>query len=107
MTTSIVYSAKVNAGDGFDAPVPLQGLPGWTVSKQSQTEIYLITHNLNKKMHVVATSMSPSSHVVVQSVSENSFTISAWRFDLMPTQTDFMFIATCKVPNAPVINGNV
>lgn len=105
MQTSIFYSAKVNAGDGFESPAPLADLAGWTVFKQQQTEIYVITHNLNlsnpeREMHVVATSMSPQARVVVERVNENSFTVSAWTEHLGTIQTDFMFIAICETGNS-------
>ena len=98
MPTSQIYSAKVEAGDGFSAPAPLAGLPGWTVFKQNQTEIYVITHNLNLStpeldMQVVATSMTPGVSVVVESVDANSFRVSAWTNELAAAETDFMFIA--------------
>lgn len=101
MQKPTIYSAKVNAGDGFDAPADLVDIPGWTVFKQLQTEIYLITHDLNlpdppRDMHVVATSMTPGVQVVVERVEENSFTVSAWGESLVPVQTDFMFVAVCK-----------
>ncbi|MBW4935857.1 hypothetical protein [Marinobacter sp. F4206] len=100
MPTSAIYSAKVEAGDGFAAPAALAGLPGWTVFKQQQTEIYEITHNLNLNdpaldMQVVATSMTPGVSVVVESVDANSFRVSAWTSQLAAAETDFMFIAHC------------
>lgn len=93
-----LYSAKVNAGDGFDSPAPLADIPGWTVSKMGQTEIYKITHNLGlsvpeRELHVVATSMSAEATVVVSSLDADSFTIAAWGDQTTPTQTDFMFFA--------------
>lgn len=98
MPNKTIYSAKVNAGDGFDALAPLTDISGWTVFKMGQTEIYQITHNLGlsdpeRDMHVVATSMSAGVDVIVSSLAENSFTISAWGEETTPTQTDFMFIA--------------
>ncbi|SFM53630.1 hypothetical protein [Marinobacter zhejiangensis] len=104
MSSMTLYSAAIQANEGFDSPVPVEGLPGWTVFKQQQTEIYVITHNLNLsnpglEMQVVATSMSPQVRVVVQHVDPNSFTVSSWHDNSIPAQTDFMFIATHK--NAP------
>jgi hypothetical protein len=100
MPASSLYSAKVNAAEGFSAPVALADLPGWTVFKMEQTEVYVITHNLDltnpeREMQVVATSMNPEARVVVNNMRKNSFTVSAWTQDLSPIQTDFMFIATC------------
>ncbi|BES69258.1 hypothetical protein RE428_02760 [Marinobacter nanhaiticus D15-8W] len=98
MPQKTLYSAKVNAGDGFDSPAPLADISGWTVSKMGQTEIYKITHNLGlsdpeRDLHVVATSMSAGVDVIVSSLDENSFTCSAWGAETTPTQTDFMFVA--------------
>lgn len=98
MPEKTLYSAKVNAGDGFDAPAPLADISGWTVSKMEQTEIYKITHNLGlaepeRDLHVVATSMSAEATVVVSSLDADSFTISAWGEQTTPAQTDFMFFA--------------
>ncbi|MBW7472675.1 hypothetical protein QQF73_16455 [Marinobacter sp. M216] len=100
MPASEIYSAKVGAGEGFSGPAPLAGLPSWTVSKQQQTEIYEITHNLNLNnpeldMQVVATSMTPGVSVVVENVGANSFRVSAWTNQLAAAETDFMFIAYC------------
>lgn len=100
MPKSAIYSARVEASDGFNAPAPLAGLPDWTVFKQQQTEIYLITHNLNLSdpeldMQVVATSMTPGVTVVVESIDANSFRVSSWTDQLAAAETAFMFIAHC------------
>jgi len=102
MPKTTIFSAKVNAGDGFSSPVPLADLPGWTVYKSEQTEIYIITHNLNlsnpeRELHVVATSMDPRAHVVIGGLTANSFTVSAWTSDLAAIATDFMFVAVHEV----------
>ncbi|MBZ2168712.1 MULTISPECIES: hypothetical protein [Marinobacter] len=98
MSAVSLFSAKVNAGDGFDSPAPLADIPGWTVDKQSQTEIYVINHNLNlsspdRDLHVVVTPMTPLCTAVVESLDANSFRVSTWTLGEAPTQTDFMFIA--------------
>lgn len=102
MSVLSLFSAKINGGDGFDSPAPIVDLPGWTVFKQQQTEIYVITHNLglcdpDRDMHVVVTPMSPHCIAIVESLDENSFRVSTWRTNEAPMQSDFMFIAKLTI----------
>jgi hypothetical protein len=116
MSQPKIYSAKVNAAEGFDSPAPLADIPGWTVFKQQQTEMYIITHNLNlpdpeRDLHVVATSMNSAARVAIEYVKSDSFKISAWVDNMAPVQTDFMFVAVCnntgnKRPKAPDVSIN-
>lgn len=61
--TQLIFSGRVHAADGFDSPVPSQGPSGWTVYKEQQTEIYLITHNLGLtdpegQLHITVTAIA-------------------------------------------------
>lgn len=98
MSVLSLFSAKIDGGEGFDSPAPVVDLPGWTVFKQQQTEIYVITHNLNlsdpnRDMHVVVTPMTPHCNAIVESLDENSFRVSTWTTNEAPMQSDFMFLA--------------
>ncbi|WP_196159669.1 hypothetical protein [Reinekea sp. G2M2-21] len=109
-----IFSAKLNAVDGFNEPVPVQGIPGWTVFKKRQSEIYEVTHNLGLshpelEFQVVATPMSDNARVVVESVDENSFTLSTWSVKSGGAmQTDLMFIASSSIspPSSPQLNNS-
>ena len=55
-----IYSANIEENQGFNNPVPVADIEGWTVWKQQQTEIYVIKHNLGltnpeRQLHIVAT----------------------------------------------------
>jgi len=96
--TARIFSARIPADAGFNTPQPIPGLPGWTVSKKQQTEIYVITHNLHLKdpaqqMHVVASPMDVNTVLIVQNVEHDSFTISTWTPNVAAKQSAFMFIA--------------
>ena len=94
-----IYSAKINAQAGFDSPEPIPGLPGWTVWKQQQTEIYKIQHNLGltspeTQLHIVATAMEINTILILQNITSNDFVISIWTpNNQAPKQSDFMFMA--------------
>lgn len=100
---SKVYSGYIRAQQGFDAPEPFDGPPGWTVFKQQQTEIYVVQHNLalshpEAQLHITVTARNTFVLPVV-SVANNSFTVSTWQLWAgtpqapVPTQSDFMFVA--------------
>jgi hypothetical protein len=100
---SKVYSGYIGAQQGFSAPAPFAGPPGWTVFKQQQTEIYVVQHNLalvrpEAQLHVTVTAHATFVLPVV-SVSSNSFTVSTWQLWAgtpqapAPIQSDFMFVA--------------
>lgn len=94
-----IFSAKIDAGQGYSAPAEIVNITGWTVYKSEQTEIYTITHNLGLsnpagQMHIVATPMDINTQLIVQSVESNSFTISTWTSNSLDAkQSAFMFIA--------------
>jgi hypothetical protein len=90
------FSAHVDGSQGFQNPEPLADIPGWTVWKKGQTEIYEITHNLglvnpDRQMHIVATPMKPNIKLCVESVEKDHFTISTW--GNTSQSSSFMFIA--------------
>ena len=95
-----IFSARIEANQGFNAPAPILDIEGWTVYKSEQTEIYTITHNLGlsspeRQMHIAATPMDINTTLAIQDIGSNSFTISTWSSDnSLPKQSAFMFIAT-------------
>lgn len=98
---SEIYSAVIGANDGFDQPAPINGLPGWTVYKETQTEIYKITHNLGAIMNVVATPMSNNTVLAVGAVTANSFIVSSWNASAdAPKSSAFTFVAI-KIGSPP------
>ena len=99
----IVYSGFVQEDQGFSAPVPFNGPPGWTVHKSNQTEIFRITHNLHltdpdRQLHVVVTSKKWSVMPSVQKLAD-AFVVTMM---VMPAQasskTDFDFVAVYYPP---------
>lgn len=89
-----VYSAKIGANQGSNQPEPIPALPGWTVSKEGQTEIYKITHNLNAVLNVVATPMSTNTLLSVSSNTTSYFTVVSFTANTTaPKASDFMFVA--------------
>ena len=93
-----VYSAVIEESQGFDNPEPIDGLEGWTVWKQSQTEIYLIKHNLgmtnpSHQLHLIAKPMNPDIILKIESNNSNQFVISTWLPGDMPAMTALMFCA--------------
>ena len=95
-----IFSGRVNANDGFDSPASVHGPSGWSVDKHQQTEIYEITHNLNLKdpeeqLHITVTAMKSGVVINVEDVSANSFVVSTWIGQTVPTDSDFMFVAVC------------
>jgi hypothetical protein len=100
-TAPKTFSAKIEANQGFDSPEPIAGLNGWTVWKQSQTEIYVIEHNLglsepDRQLHIVATTMTTNTIVNIESIESNRFRVSTWLAGSAPAPvaTAFMFVAT-------------
>ena len=80
-----VFIGCIGINDGFKSPEPIPGLPGWTVYKSEQTEIYEVIHNLgltnpNEQLHVFIHTFNPDTHSEIQSAG-NSFTISTWLND--------------------------
>lgn len=97
-SNSRIFSANIAESEGFDTPAPIPSLPGWTVWKKGQTEIYVITHNLElsdptRQMHIVATPKNYNAILSISSVDRNEFTVSTWNFNGATTQSAFMFIA--------------
>lgn len=106
MTSQTIFSAKINKHDGMDTPKNIEEIPGWSVFKMEQTEVYEITHNLNlefpeKELHVVATSMSQQIRVIVDHVDTNTFMLSTWKGLDIPASTDLMFVAVLNTSNKP------
>ena len=98
---SEIYSAVIGENDGFDQPAPINGLPGWTVYKEAQTEIYKITHNLGAIMNVVATPMKNNTVLAVGAVTANSFIVSSWNASAdAPRHSTFTFVAI-KIGSPP------
>lgn len=95
-----IYSAKIEAAAGLDSPTPIPSLPGWTVWKKSQTEVYCIQHNLAltsaaTQLHVVATPMDENTIAIIANVQANEFIVTTWTpHNHAPKQSSFMFIAT-------------
>ena len=97
-SNSRIFSANIAESEGFDTPAPIPSLPGWTVWKKGQTEIYVITHNLElsdptRQMHIVATPKNYNAILSISSVDRNEFTVSTWNFNGATTRSAFMFIA--------------
>ena len=97
MFTSL-FSAHIEENQGFDNPVPISDIKGWTVWKQQQTEIYVIKHDLGltdpkRQLHVVATPMEANTILVIESIENNQFTISTWLPSGGSKNSSFMFIA--------------
>jgi len=94
----VLYSGHINASDGFSAPVPFYGPPGWTVYKLQQTEIYRVIHNLHltnphKQLHVVVTT---ADFDVVPAVGHFAdwFVVTTMKMpQLAAAQIDFDFVA--------------
>lgn len=99
MGVSAVFSGYVGANEGFDGPVTFKGPKGWTVNKLTQTEIYVIRHDLKLKspksqLHIVATPADATANLAITSLNKNSFTVTVLSSnDLAAMATDFMFIA--------------
>ena len=82
-----VFSGYIKSGEGFNAPVPFDGPPGWTVFKQSQTGVIVVTHNLNltnpwKQLHITIAQVDPpgfghwpDSMVYINENSANHFRV--------------------------------
>lgn len=98
-----IFSGNIRAQQGFDGPTAFDGPPGWTVDKQQQTELYIVTHNLqlpnpDEGLHVVVTTKTQFVIPIV-SVGKNSFTVTTWQLWAgmpqapAPAATDFMFMA--------------
>ena len=102
MHTSTIFSAMIHAGAGFESPVPIEDIPGWTVDKQHQTGVYKIIHNLGLtnplgQMHIVATPWRTNTFLTLTKVDSDYFVISSTApngGDGGDRETDFMFIAT-------------
>ena len=106
MSTSL-FSAKIEANQGFDNPAEIPEIEGWTVWKQHQTEIYVIKHNLGlanpeRQLHIVATPMESNTIIIIESIEADQFTISTWHPNGGSKDSPFMFIARyTAVPLAP------
>lgn len=95
------FSAHIGANQGIDNPAAIPDVQGWTVWKQSQTEIYIIKHDLGltdpeRQLHIVATPMDTETIIVVSSIESDQFTISTWAPGSIPKASAFMFIATYR-----------
>jgi len=101
-----IYSGHITAQQGFSAPTSFDGPAGWTVFKQNQTEIYIVTHNLGlanpeHDLHIVATPKEPYRSLFI-AAGPNSFTVQCWQMWAgveqapAPSATDFMFVAVRK-----------
>jgi hypothetical protein len=85
---------------GFENPEPIEGLPGWTVWKEAQTEVYIVTHNLGltnpgSQVELVAIPVDPEVRLEVFDIGANSFQLVAWK-DVpggpVPHATDILFV---------------
>lgn len=98
-----MFSGFIEANQGFNSPVSFSGPQGWTVFKQMQTEVYVVTHNLGIRdpkvhFHVTVTTDTPFIIPFV-TVAENGFKVTTWQLwgnapqAPIPAATNFCFIA--------------
>jgi hypothetical protein len=93
-----VFEGHIEQNQGFDAPAPVAGLPGWTVNKQQQTEIFIVRHGLGladpARLQITATADDARYQAIVERNEADEFMIRTYDpANDAPAMTGFQFRA--------------
>ena len=96
------YFGFIGGLEGQETEVAIPGLPGWMVSKETQTGYYEIIHNLNlsnyeEMLNIAVHVTNPEAESRITEKTKDAFKIKITRKDTpdMEAVSDFTFAVTC------------